>query len=546
MQNRGLYLVLKSLKVTYALVLGILTCCWTSCREDFESISSNGQLQFSRDTVFFDTLFTKIKSTTQQLKVYNRSSEDVHLSSIELSNGAFSKYQMNVNGFPNTNEEYTSESGKFFKDITIPKNDSIFIFIETTLDLEDEDLEVTEDDTTGGFIYTDQILFKSAIAEQELELFSLVKDAKFLFPDESSTVQTYTTTTRNEQGDFITVEGYYLEASQLQISNSKATIIYGNAVVPSGETLQVAAGSRLFFHHDASLLVESGAALEFLGMPSENPDDPYENSVILTSDRLNEDYNDLSGQWGYIWFMEGYLPSRMENTLIKNSAIGLWVQGTGASSSSELQLKNVEIYNTQSSGILATSTSIVGENVVVNNSGGSSVRLEEGGSYQFTHATFASYRNLGFESAKALVVSNVSNPDSSVTNTAITNTTFTNCIFVGSTFSELSLNNDTSNDFEVLFTNCLITTPTSSFTTENFPDTTAIDTFQDCIFNDTPDFKDVFGNELQISESSAANGTARTLLPIGADLLNQPRSAESPDIGAYESQDFDANDSSED
>ena len=45
----------------------------SSCRKDFETISSYGKLAFSKDTVFLDTVFSNIGSATYNLKVYNLS-----------------------------------------------------------------------------------------------------------------------------------------------------------------------------------------------------------------------------------------------------------------------------------------------------------------------------------------------------------------------------------------------------------------------------------------------------------------------------------------
>ena len=44
----------------------------SACKRDFFDESGPGELQFSADTIIFDTLFTSVGSTTQTLKVYNR------------------------------------------------------------------------------------------------------------------------------------------------------------------------------------------------------------------------------------------------------------------------------------------------------------------------------------------------------------------------------------------------------------------------------------------------------------------------------------------
>ena len=69
-----------------------LLCCLfliaiSSCRKDFETISSYGKLAFSKDTVFLDTVFSNIGSATYNLKVYNRGNNAITVPQIKLKNG---------------------------------------------------------------------------------------------------------------------------------------------------------------------------------------------------------------------------------------------------------------------------------------------------------------------------------------------------------------------------------------------------------------------------------------------------------------------------
>ena len=86
------------MKYVYGLVLFCSIVLWSSCRNDFETVPSTGNLEFSRDTVFLDTVFTNIGSSTYNLKVYNTSDEDILIPSIKLSKGQESNYRMNVDG----------------------------------------------------------------------------------------------------------------------------------------------------------------------------------------------------------------------------------------------------------------------------------------------------------------------------------------------------------------------------------------------------------------------------------------------------------------
>ena len=85
----------------YWLVLPILGILFlASCRDDFETFPSTGDLSFSKDTVYLDTIFTNIGSSTYNLKVYNKSGKSIYIPSIRLGRGENSEYRLNVDGVP--------------------------------------------------------------------------------------------------------------------------------------------------------------------------------------------------------------------------------------------------------------------------------------------------------------------------------------------------------------------------------------------------------------------------------------------------------------
>jgi len=128
---------------------------WSSCRNDFEFSPSTGNLEFERDTVYLDTVFTNIGSSTYNLKVYNRSDEDIVIPTIQLEDGVNSLYRLNVDG---TTGLEGAQEGKLFENVELLANDSLFIFIETTIDISSPSLGTAE----NQFLYTDKILFDAA------------------------------------------------------------------------------------------------------------------------------------------------------------------------------------------------------------------------------------------------------------------------------------------------------------------------------------------------------------------------------------------------
>lgn len=139
----------------------ILTIC--SCRSDFDFEPSTGNLRFSKDTVYLDTVFTNIGSSTYTLKVYNRSNKNISIPNIQLGEGNNSKYRLMVDGIP----------GRVFNNVELLAKDSMFIFIETTIDYND----YANSETT--FLYTDHIEFGTNTDFQKVELVTLVQDAVF-------------------------------------------------------------------------------------------------------------------------------------------------------------------------------------------------------------------------------------------------------------------------------------------------------------------------------------------------------------------------------
>jgi hypothetical protein len=105
---------------------------WSSCRQDFEFTPTTGTLSFSKDTVYLDTVFSNIGSSTYTLKVYNNSDDDILIPSLKLSNGQTSNYRMNVDGMTGVG----TLIGKEFENVELLAKDSMFVFIETSIDIQ--------------------------------------------------------------------------------------------------------------------------------------------------------------------------------------------------------------------------------------------------------------------------------------------------------------------------------------------------------------------------------------------------------------------------
>ena len=488
---------------------------WSSCRTDLEFPPSDGNLEFSKDTVFLDTVFTNLSSSTRTLKVYNRTGDDLEIPVIRLAQGQNSSYRLNVDG----------EAGKEFENIPIRARDSIFIFVESTFDVsETNQLE---------FLNTDVIQFDTDTKLQEVQLVTLVKDAKFLFPE---TLADGTKETLNlgldSNDDQVTLEGFYLTDEQLNFTSEKPYVIYGYAAVREGKQLNIAAGARVHFHNDSGLLIESGATIQINGALSEDQE-LLENEVIFQGDRLDTDLEEVPGQWGTLWISSGSTNNTINHLTIKNATVGLLVEGDGILQSPTLVLKNTQILNSASINLWGQSAFINGENLVLGGAGDISLYCNLGGSYSFIHCTMADFWRNGFRTGAALEIDNFDETNA----VDLIRADFINCIITGNTFLELSLNANESNIFNYSFTNSIIKFNDSRGQFEDNPlyDFQNAQLFEQVLLNEDPNFVDTFNNDFRIEDTSAARDKASfegaTLVPL--DFLGRDRTG-SPDIGAYE------------
>lgn len=505
---------------------------WSSCRKDFEFSPNTGNLEFSKDTVYLDTVFTNIGSSTYNLKVYNKSNNDIVIPTLRLSQGQNSMYRLNVDGISGSG----SQQGKEFENIEILAKDSMFIFIETTVDIQALAASQTQ------FLYTDAIEFDSGENLQKVELVTLVKDAVFIFPQrfiDGTTGETIIETlTFDVDGDGVddetTIQGRFLTDAELTFTNEKPYVIYGYAAVNDTKTLTIDAGARVHFHANSGLLVTSGGSLNVNGLPS-NDTDLMEGEVIFEGDRLEPSFAHVPGQWQTIWLFNGSTNNSINHATIKNGTVGILSDGN-QDDTSKLVITNSQIYNSSNFGVLGRGTSINGENIVINNSGQSSFAGTYGGSYNFVHSTFANYWNNSFRQFPSVLLNNfIVDADNTTFTNPLDEANFTNCIIYGNDNPELLLDKDISDTFNFKFTNCLIKfdDPNSNFVGDqyNFGDTLL---YENVIFNLDPEFLDPQNNKLQIPNGSPADNVGIIFGNLSSDILNTTRGA-TPDLGAYES-----------
>ncbi len=504
------------------LLIGLfcLVCFTGSCRKDYSTQPSNGQLRFSKDTILLDTLFTTIGSSTYQLTVYNDSPHDITIPTIQLKNGANSRYRLNVDGVP----------GKTFQNIDILAKDSIFIFVETTVNIHDFA------QNSPQFLYTDQIQFDVGANQQNISLITLVKDAHFLFPDKLNNSSTETLTLGVDQnGDSIKVSGFFLASNELHFTADKPYVIYGYAAVPPHKTLTIDPGARIYFHTNGGIIVANNASIHVNGTISQNPK-KLENEVIFQGDRLEDTYQNTPDQWKTIWLTAGSTDNHIRHAIIKNSTVGIRMDSNDGGTAPTLQISNTQIYNCATVGLWATTGFIEGKNLVINNCGQAALYLSLGGNYNFYNSTFVNYWTKGYREFPAVLISNSFSTANQTITADLTAANFYNCIIYGNQEVELLLHKSAQAAFQYKFENCLISFNPFNSELKNNPlyDFTNSKHYTNNLLNKKPHFLNPLKNMLIIGEKSAANGFANPTTATVQDILGKTR-GNNPDSGAYES-----------
>jgi len=146
-------------------------------------------------------------------------------------------------------------------------------------------------------------------------------------------------------------------------------------------------GVRVHLHKDARIYVDG--SLQVNG----TRDEP----VRFGGDRLEEFYDQIPGQWGFIYLTGSSHTNVINQAEIRNGTIGILISAPPESGlMPDLEISNTLIKRMSSIGLYALNAVVDGHNLVIGDCGGSSLALTFGGDYHFTHSTFANFWPSGF------------------------------------------------------------------------------------------------------------------------------------------------------
>jgi hypothetical protein len=358
---------------------------FTACNDE-ESFSTavSDRLSFSADTVSFDTVFTTIGSSTTILKVYNPNKKALRISSIALADAPHSGFRVNVDG----------SSGTAFSDVEINSGDSLYVFIELTVDPQNSDNPV--------FI-KDSLTFQTNGNTQYVKLQAYGRDVIIL---KGKTISEDTTFT-----------------------SKRPILVYDSLRIDKGATLTIEPGTELYFHSGAWLQVHG--TLQAVGNTDQR--------ILFRGDRTDWmfsylPYDHIPGQWGGIHLYNTSGSNHLSYVNIHSATSGLVCDST-----TTITLENSVLHNFTGTALNLQCCTAAITNCQITNAAYNCVTMN-GGKATFLQCTLANYYSWSSRYGYALGLSMTSGQPVA---------SFTNCLIDG-----VSNIDSTAEGKEVTYNSC--------------------------------------------------------------------------------------------
>lgn len=427
-----------------------------SCRKDDYAAGPDAvaQLQSSCDTLSFDTVFVSRGTVTKQLRIFNRGSADVCLSSVTLRGGRSSRFRLNVDG----------DTSLEARNVTIAAGDSIFIFVRANID---------PNESTAPFLVEDAILLRSDDAVKAVPLRAFGRNAVY----------------------HVAQPGHWVSVIDCDHwDHTLPHVIIGNAAVDSLCTLTLLPGDEVYMGDAATLIVWNCATLRVQGSPAR--------PVRFTSLRHDGWYDTLPGQWGSVWLSSGSRNNVIDHAIFENGTIALQVD-TNVNANPTLAISNSRVVNMSVAALLGQTAYVIADNVLFANCGTATVALQYGGRYRFSRCTLANYWRYSARRSPQLILNNwYTSIDGATIRRDLVEAFFDRCIVYGSyTDTEVLLDCDPAAAFSVTFDHCLIKAHDYNVWHSNYGVV-----LLDCLWNQDPMFVDVSKSDFSLADDSPAHG----------------------------------------
>ena len=330
------------------LILSFLALMVVAC-SDYESFSDNPnyRLEFSQDTVAFDTLVSTIPSSTKTLYAFNNNGNGMRISTIRLEGGASSKFRVNVDG------RFLADGA--WHDFEVLKHDSLIIRIEMT---------PPEVGTNEPLYFEDKLHFVLENGVQQTVVLS------------GGSVDAYIK------------KGLIIESDETLLTD-KAYVIYDSLVVKKGATLTLVEGTKLMFHDKAALHVYGKLLVQ----------GSLEKPVILRGDRMDHMfdyllYDNTPSRWEGVIIHKGSYGNELYQCDLHSSLFGIIVEDTEELNPDvtkpSVTLDCCILHNIGGDGLQLNNCVSKVTNTQISNTLGHTVNLN-GGSHLFVYCTLAQF-----------------------------------------------------------------------------------------------------------------------------------------------------------
>lgn len=377
--------------IAFVVFSGYFLTGFVACEDGFVGDNSQKLLEFSQDTVAFDTVFTTIGSATSKVLVYNPHNKAITIDHVVLSGGRTSSFRINVDGAKSLDNS--------FNDVVIRAKDSLYIFVEVS---------INPQDINSPVLVADSILFYYGNVHQQVLLEAYGQNMEPL-------------------RDFRISENTILNAD-------KPYLIYGDLLVDSAKTLTLLPGCKLYFHNNANLLVLGNLHAE----------GTFEQPIVLRGDRMDKikfttpiPYKYVAGQWGSVQLLSKTGNHVLKHVNISSGYVGIYFYNDDVRYRPKLEIANSVIHNFLLYNLVVVNGDLVVSNSEISNSGSYTVYLS-GGRHQFYHCTIINYFNLSAaqpisrDKTSAVMLMDLNR-------TLPMETSFLNCIITGTSSTEFTL-----------------------------------------------------------------------------------------------------------
>ncbi|NDK54920.1 right-handed parallel beta-helix repeat-containing protein [Pontibacter fetidus] len=291
-------------------------------------------LEFSQDTVLFDTVFVTQGSVTKRLKVYNPNKKAVRISNITLVGAAASPYNLIINGQETIVRNNLELRGK----------DSLYILVKVNINPNDVNLP---------FLVADSILFETNGQRQTIKLVAYGQNAVF---HRKETIGTTTWT------------------------SDLPHVLLDTVLLREGATLTINKGARIVAGSKGVLLING--TLNVNGTPEER--------VTFIGYRREPEYVRAPGQWEGIRILTKSSNNSIKYADIRNTTYGLRIGNPGKGGT---LVEGCIISHAFLDGIIAFTSDVQVINSLIYNCGQFGFGGLGGGNYEVLYSTIVNYNN---------------------------------------------------------------------------------------------------------------------------------------------------------